>query len=142
MSVDKEVFRGKTIADVFKDVYTHTDSKREQINVYVTKLVQMIKTPEEAAVISPIIKEFLEVAVKNDEQLVKVAQIAQRIYATSAKVASDSGVLSDREKEQLLSTLNKDMNNLREAAEKLTDVEKVEAHLDELEDELDFMRTG
>jgi len=139
MTVEKEVFRGKSIADVFKDVYTHTDAKREQINVYISKLVQMVKTPEEAAVISPIIAQFLEVAVKNDESLVKVAQIAQRIYATTAKMTNDSGILSDREKEQLLSSLNKDIESIKTAANKLSEEEKVEARLDELEDELAFM---
>jgi len=136
MGIENEVFRGKTIADVFKDVYTHSDAKREQIETYVKKLVMMIKTPEEAAVISPIIKDFLEVSVKNDDQLVKVATIAQRIYNAAQKVSGESGILSDKDKEQLLGTLNKDIASLRAAADVEDDMR---ARVEAVEDELSFM---
>jgi len=138
MTIDSEVFRGKTIADVFKDIYTHSDDKREQINVYVKKLVMMVRTPEEAAVISPIIKDFLEVSVKNDDQLAKVATIAQRIYVAAQKVSGESGVLSDREKEQLLGTLNKDIASLKEAGSQLK-TNDMEDRVAAVEDELAFM---
>ena len=57
------VFGDKTLSDVFEDIYKNTDSKREQINTFITKLVRQIRTPEDAAVISPIIKDFMEVNV-------------------------------------------------------------------------------
>ena len=82
------VFGDKTLSDVFEDIYKNTDSKREQINTFITKLVRQIRTPEDAAVISPIIKDFMEVNVKTDDHIVRIAKIAQRAIAIGTKAAS------------------------------------------------------
>ena len=37
--MDYIIFDDKTLSDVFKDIYKNTDSKREQINMFITKLV-------------------------------------------------------------------------------------------------------
>lgn len=138
MISDQELFKGKTLQGVFKDVYDNAGAKREQINTYIKKLVQMIVTPEDAAVISPIICDFLDVQVRSDEHLIKIAQIAQRIIAATTKTVSDSGVLSESEKEQLLSGINKDISTIKEAA---AGIEKVDlgSRVEEVEDELAFM---
>ena len=99
------VFGDKTLSDVFEDIYKNTDSKREQINTFITKLVRQIRTPEDAAVISPIIKDFMEVNVKNDEHIVRIAQIAQRAIAIGTKAASATDLLTEEEKQQLLSNI-------------------------------------
>ena len=138
MVSEQEVFKGKTLQDVFRDIYNNTDAKREQINTFVKKLVQMIVTPEDAAVIAPIIKDFLDVQVKSDEHLVRIAQIAQRIHSATVKTTSDSGILSDSEKEELLSGINKDISTIREAAERIDKVD-LDVKMEELEDELSFM---
>lgn len=104
MGLDTVIFEGKTLADMFSDVYKNTSSKREQINQYVSSMVKLIRTPEDATVIGPIIKDFLEVNVKNDEHIVRLVQIAQRIVSVGAKDTSD-GMLTDAEKEQLLKNI-------------------------------------
>lgn len=104
MGMDSVVFEGKTLADMFSDVYKNTNSKREQINQFVSSMVKLIRTPEDATVIGPIIKDFLEVNVKNDEHIVRLVQIAQRIVSVGTKDSSDS-MLSDFEKEQLLKNI-------------------------------------
>ena len=62
----------------------------------------LIKTPEDAAIIGPVIKDFIEVNVKNDEHLVRVAQIAQRIVGTVVKADGVDGLLTEAEKQALL----------------------------------------
>ena len=94
------IFDDKTLSDVFRDIYKNTESKREQINTFVTKLVQQIRTPEDAAIISPIIKDFMEVNVRNDEHIVRIAQIAQRAIAIGTKSASSAELLTEEEKQQ------------------------------------------
>jgi hypothetical protein len=116
---DNEVFEGKTLADVFKDIYNNTDTKRKQINEFIKKLVMMIKTPEDAVVLGPVIKDFFEVNVKNDEHLVRVAQIAQRVVSIGAKVNGSEGVLTDSEKEQLLKELSIEVAEIKIQAEAL-----------------------
>ena len=107
------VFDDKTLSDVFKDIYKNTESKREQINTFVTKLVRQIRTPEDAAVISPIIKDFMEVNVKNDEHIVRIAQIAQRAIAIGTKAASSTELLTEEEKQQLLSNITLEIDDLQ-----------------------------
>jgi hypothetical protein len=117
--MDSTIFDNKTLADVFKDIYENTENKRQQINTYITKLVQLIRTPEDAAVISPIIKDFMEVNVKNDEHIVRVAQIAQRAMSIGAKAASSSELLTEAEKQQLLSNISFEIDELQEEAKQV-----------------------
>ena len=115
------VFDDKTLSDVFKDIYKNTESKREQINTFVTKLVRQIRTPEDAAVISPIIKDFMEVNVKNDEHIVRIAQIAQRAIAIGTKAASSTDLLTEEEKQQLLSNIKLEIDDLQQETTEVED---------------------
>lgn len=121
MSLDKEIFGGKTLADLFSEIYNNTDSKRQQINSFVAKLVMLIRTPEDAAVIGPIIKDFIEVNVKNDEHLVRVAQIAQRIVGAASKGDDVTGLLTEAEKQALLGDL---ASELEEIQQETVDIEE------------------
>jgi hypothetical protein len=56
--------------------------------------------------IVPLIKEYLEISVKNDEQLIKMATIIQRIMNNTAGESGGFGI-SDEEKAQLLAELDK-----------------------------------
>ena len=115
------IFDDKTLSDVFKDIYKNTDSKREQINTFITKLVRQIRTPEDAAVISPIIKDFMEVNVKNDEHIVRIAQIAQRAIAIGTKAASSTDLLTEEEKQQLLSNIKLEIDDLQQETTEVED---------------------
>ncbi len=87
------------------------------------KMVQLIRTPEDAAVIGPIVQGFLEVNVKNDEHLVRVAQIAQRIVSVGVKSnVSLEGLLSESEKEALLKDITTEIQDLQEDVKDLDDV--------------------
>jgi DNA-binding ferritin-like protein len=87
------------------------------------KMVQLIRTPEDAAVIGPIVQGFLEVNVKNDEHLVRVAQIAQRIVSVGAKSTQTlDGLLSESEKEALLGDIKAEIQDLQEDVKDLDDV--------------------
>jgi hypothetical protein len=79
------------------------------------EVVGFIKDGDTAVQIIPMLKEYLEINVKNDEQLVKLATIVQRITAAEKRV-SDSGDefgLSDAEKEQLMSAIESDVQELQ-----------------------------
>jgi hypothetical protein len=117
MSLDKEIFDGKTLSDLFSEIYKNTDSKRQQINTFVSKLVMLIRTPEDAAVIGPVIKDFIEVNVKNDEHLLRVAQIAQRIVGVATKSSNLDGLLSEEEKQSLLKDIHMELEEIKEDAQ-------------------------
>jgi hypothetical protein len=112
MAFDTEIFDGKTLSDMFSDVYKNTDKKREQINQFVSNMVKLIRTPEDAAVLGPVIKDFLDVNVRNDEHIVRLVQIAQRLVSISNKSTSDGMLLSEEEKNQLLKNIQTDFESV------------------------------
>ena len=124
MDINSELYDGKSLADIFSEIHKNTDSKRAQINSFIMKMVQLIRTPEDAAVIGPIVQGFIEVNVKNDEHLVRVAQIAQRIVSVGVKsnAASLDGLLSESEKEALLGDIKAEIQDLQEDVKDLDDV--------------------
>lgn len=128
MAFDNVIFEGKTLSDMFSDVYRNTEAKRAQINQFVSSMVKLIKTPEDAAVLGPVIKDFLEVNVKNDEHIVRLVQIAQRLVSVSGKSETDAVLLSEEEKNQLL-------KNIKE------DFETVIAEQDQLDSTIQSLRT-
>lgn len=119
MAFDTEIFDGKTLSDMFSDVYKNTDKKREQINQFVSNVVKLIRTPEDAAVLGPVIKDFLDVNVKNDEHIVRLVQIAQRLVSVSNKATPDTMLLSEEEKNQLLKNIKTDFETVLEEQDAL-----------------------
>ena len=118
---DTDVFEGKSFSDLLKDIHDNAVVKRSSINNVITQLVGMMKTQDDAIVLAPIIREFIDVGVKNDDQVIKVATIVQRMVTAQSYGASDGGVLlSDAEKEQLL----------RNAMEVDSQIEEIESKLE------------
>ena len=114
MSNDYEIFEGKTLSDVFKDIYDNSKTNKQQLEVLMKEVVGFNKDGDTAVQIIPMLKEYLEINVKNDEQLVKLATIVQRITAAEKRV-SDSGEefgLSEAEKEQLMNAIESDVQEL------------------------------
>lgn len=108
-SENREVFSGKNFSELLKDIYYNSTHKKKQIDILINELRPLISTANEAAVIVPLIKDYLEVGVRNDEQLVKLAGVFQKYLASEDRVNSFAnanggvGILTNQEKEQLLS---------------------------------------
>ncbi len=106
MANNYEIFEGKSLSDLFKDIYENTKTNKTQLEVLMKEVVGFIKDGDTAVQIIPMLKEYLEINVKNDDQLVKVAAIVQRIIAAESKGGSeDEFGLSDAEKEQLMGAI-------------------------------------
>jgi hypothetical protein len=115
MSQDFELFKGKTLSNIFEDIYLNQRNKKQKISEYIDDLMKMITHKNDAAVLAPIVKDLIETSVKNDEQLVKLATIAQRIITSENKSMGDDGFLSEAERKQLLSDLKetkKEIDNI------------------------------
>ena len=109
MEFDIEIFKGKSFSDLMKDIYSNSSKKDRQINMLIGELRPLIKNVGDATVIVPLIKEYLEVGVKNDEHLVKLAAVVQRLVSTSNRVQAETGnswMLSEEEKKQLMGELD------------------------------------
>jgi hypothetical protein len=132
MSNEFQLFDGKNLSSLFKDIYENQQNKKKNISELIESLRKLIKNVGEATVIAPIIKDLIEVSVKNDDHLIKLATIAQRLAAAEAKGIGEDGWLSESEKEQLLA----DMENAIDAVE-----EKSKEKLGDLQIEIEEIKT-
>ena len=85
MSLDKEIFDGKTLSDLFSEIHTNSTTTRAQVKALIGELKPLIENIGDATLIVPMIKEYMEIGVKNDEALIKLATIVQRIETAQAK---------------------------------------------------------
>ena len=121
MAIDFEVFEGKSLSDVFKDIYDNSVTNKKQLEVLMKEVVGFIKDCDTAVQIIPMLKEYLESNVKNDEQLVKLATIVQRLATAAKQGDSDEEFgLSDKEKEQLMTSIENTVNELQDHSDNIT----------------------
>ena len=122
MASDYEIFEGKSLSGLFKDIYENTKTNKTQLEVLMKEVVGFIKDGDTAVHIIPMLKEYLEINVKNDDQLVKVAAIVQRIIAAESKGGSeDEFGLSEKEKEQLMGAIEDAATDLQSHSDEITD---------------------
>ena len=124
MKSKDEIFKGKTFEDLTKDIYDNQKNKKLQLDLLIQEIHGMIQTIDDAVMVAPIIKEYMDVAVKNDEHLVKLAGVLQRIISKSQGESDESSLLSDAEKEDLMSTLQETVDSLQTESDKLDTVKK------------------
>jgi hypothetical protein len=104
-SLDSIVFGKKKFSDILSEIYDNQKRKEKQISALITELKPLISDIGDATLIVPLIKEYLEIGVKNDEQLIKMATIIQRTLNTSN--SEDSFGITEEEKKQLMEELEK-----------------------------------
>ena len=119
MSDEKEIFKGKTFQDLTKDIYENTTKRKVQIDLLISEIHGFITTIDDVVMVAPIIKEYMDTAVRNDEHLVKLAGVLQRIISKSSGESDESMLLSDAEKEELMGTLQDTVNDLQKESDKL-----------------------
>lgn len=102
LTKDDKIFEDKSLADVMADIYTNSKQKHNQINSLIEKLQPLIKSTGDASIMVPLIKEYLDISVKNDEQLVKLAQIIQRLINAVGKGSDEELGLTETERAELL----------------------------------------
>ena len=127
--MDFELFPGKNLSGLFQDIYNNQTSKKERISQLIYELKQKIKHNGDVAMIGPIIKDLIDTSVKNDDSLVKLATIAQRIMLANNKSEGDDGFLSAEEKAQLL-------EQLEETKQEVEKVEDLENEIEELKQKI------
>ena len=85
-------------------VYNNQKRKEAQVTALISELKPLINEIGDATLIVPLIKEYMEIGVKNDEQLIKMATIIQRVLNSGQQDDGSFGI-SDEEKDQLLKTM-------------------------------------
>jgi hypothetical protein len=151
---DDEIFQGKTLSDLMKDIYENQNKKNNQISILINELKNFIKTTSDAALIVPLIKDYLDVGVRNDEQLVKLAAVFQKLMSSENRneIVSRTGVdgnggviLTDEERNDLLLSVAKEreleMAKKEIKSERLLDVDaELEEEMKKIHEEVDKLK--
>ena len=89
MDPEKEIFKGKSLSDLFEEIYNNSKETKAQVKGLIGELKPLIENIGDATLLVPMIKEYMEIGVKNDEHLIKLATVIQRIEAIQAKGSGD-----------------------------------------------------
>jgi hypothetical protein len=105
-NLESNIWGKKKFSDLLKEIYENSKKKEAQINALIGELKPLINDIGDATLIVPLIKEYMELGIKNDEQLVKMATIVQRALASNKSEEEGFG-MTEEEKAQLLSEVKK-----------------------------------
>ena len=118
MDSDKEIFKGKKLSDLFEEIYNNSRETKSQVKGLIGELKPLIENIGDATLLVPMIKEYMEIGVKNDEHLIKLATVIQRLEAIQAKGGegdmfdfSDLQDLLEEQEETQLELENKEEDN-------------------------------
>lgn len=102
--LDSVVFKNKKFSDILEEIYNNQQHKQRQLTSLISELKPLVTDIGDATMIVPLIKEYMEISVKNDDILIKMAALAQRAMQT--QTADGTLTISDEEKDQLLAAMN------------------------------------
>ncbi len=126
MENDIKIFGDKNFSDLSQEIYENNKLKKTQIDLLIQEVHGYIQGIEDIAIVGPIIKELMDVGIKNDDNLVKLATLYQRIMSKQTLDDSDVGLLSEEEKEQLMASLEDVAEDLQKKKDDIIDKEPVD----------------
>lgn len=133
IDMDFEIFKGKSFSSLLKDIYENQQGKKKNISGLIEELRKLIRNPQDAIQLTPMITQLINSSISNDDHLVKVASIVQRLILSEGKSAGEVGFMSDAERKEL-------MAEVEDAALKIE--QKTDDKLEEIEEELENLRRG
>ena len=120
MEKDFKIFGDKNFSDLSQEIYENSKLKKTQIDLLVQEVHGYIQGIEDIAIVGPILKELMDVGVKNDDNLLKLATVIQRIINKQADVTEETSLLSEDEKEELMNALEDMSGDLQKKSDELT----------------------
>ena len=124
MEKDFNIFEDKKFSDLSKEIYENSKLKKTQIDLLIQEVHGYIQGIEDIAIVGPVLKELFDVAVKNDDNLLKLATVIQRIMSKHQLDDSEVSLLSDDEKEELMSSLEDAASELQKKSDDI-DISKI-----------------
>ena len=126
MENDIKIFGDKNFSDLSQEIYENNKLKKTQIDLLIQEVHGYIQGIEDIAIVGPIIKELMDVGIKNDDNLVKLATLYQRIISKQTVDESDVGLLTEEEKEQLMASLEDVAEDLQKKRDDIVDKDPVD----------------
>lgn len=121
MSTEFELFPGKNLSGLFKDIYDNQQNKKQRISELIAEMRKIIRHAGDMIAIGPIIKDLVGESIRNDDALIKLASIAQKLVTANTKSEGEAGFLTDAEKEQLLKEIDVVVNEVRDEQDSKVD---------------------
>ena len=103
--LDSLVFGKKSFSDILEEIYQNQKKRDAQVVALISELKPLVQEIGDATLIVPLIKEYMEIGVKNDDALIKMATIIQRVLQNEGN--EDTLGITDEEKQQLLAEMDK-----------------------------------
>jgi len=122
-SLNQILFDDKSFGDLLKEIHGNQKKKATQLASLIAELRPLVQSLGDATVVVPLIKEYMEISVKNDDQLIKMAAIVQRL-STSTTSSGDGGLLTEEEMSQLMDVAEE----ISKTVEKPKQIEKPNEH--------------
>ena len=125
MDNDIKIFGDKNFSDLSQEIYENNKLKKTQIDLLIQEVHGYIQGIEDIAIVGPIIKELMDVGIKNDDNLVKLATLYQRIMSKQTIDESGVSLLSDEEKEQLMASLEDVAEDLQKKKDDIVEMTEI-----------------
>ena len=125
MDDDIKICGDKNFSDLSQEIYENNKLKKTQIDLLIQEVHGYIQGIEDIAIVGPIIKELMDVGIKNDDNLVKLATLYQRIMSKQTIDESGVSLLSDEEKEQLMASLEDVAEDLQKKKDDIVDMSEI-----------------
>ena len=119
MEKDFNIFGDKKFSDLSQEIYENTKLKKTQIDLLIQEVHSYIQGIEDIAIVGPILKELFDVGVKNDDNLLKLATVIQRIMNKQLDLTDDTSILTDAEKEELIDSLEEAAASLQDKSDEI-----------------------
>ena len=119
MEKDFNIFDDKKFSDLSKEIYENSKLKKIQIDLLIQEVHSYIQGIEDIAIVGPVLKELFDVAVKNDDNLLKLATVIQRIMNKQVDIMDDTSMLTDEEKQELMDTLEETAADLQDKSDEM-----------------------
>jgi hypothetical protein len=97
---DQVVFGKKKFSDILQEIYTRSTTKEKQISDLIEQLKELIQNTGDAVMMVPLIASYMDLNLKNDDSLIKMANIVQKALVRGKETGDF--LLPDSEKEELL----------------------------------------
>ena len=129
MEKDFNIFGDKKFSDLSQEIYENTKLKKTQIDLLIQEVHSYIQGIEDIAIVGPILKELFDVGVKNDDNLLKLATVIQRIMNKHLDLTEDTSLLSDEEKQELMDSLEEAAASLQDKSDEMQ-VDKIRKRIE------------
>ena len=100
-SLNQILFDDKSFSDLLKEIHGNQKKKAKQLASLIAELRPLVQSLGDATVVVPLIKEYMEISIKNDDALIKMASVVQRL-STSNLNSGEGGMLTEEEMNQLM----------------------------------------